>query len=291
MSMRQLKISTSITVRESESLNRYLLEISKIPMLTAEEEVQLALRIKNGDKEALDRLTHANLRFVVSVAKQYQGQGLSLSDLINEGNIGLITAARRFDPTRGFKFISFAVWWIRQSMMMALSASARMIRMPMNKIALTNKIKKTAATLEQQLGREPSDEEIAETMNIELEELFENLGASQKLISLDTPTTEDGDTCLLDIIENSDATRSDTQLCHHESLKTEIGRLLNLLPERNRQILCEFFGIGVPHPLSIEELARKFALSIERIRQIRDKGLGKLRAQLDPNVMRTYLAA
>ncbi len=289
--MRQLKISNSITVRESYSLTRYLQEIGKIEMLRAEEEVHLAIKIKEGDKAALDRLTHANLRFVVSVAKQYQGQGLSLSDLINEGNIGLITAASRFDPSRGFKFISFAVWWIRQSMMMALSAHARTIRMPMNKVALTQRIKKNTATLEQQLNRAPSDEELAESMNIALEELVENKRSSQQLVSLDTPTHEDEETSLLDVLENTETASTDNNLYHHESLRTEIGRLLKVLPERNRQILCESYGIGVDHPLTIDELAKKFKLTVERIRQILEKALWKLRSQGNVNVLRTFLAA
>lgn len=289
--MRQLKISHSITTRDSQSLNRYLLEIGKIEMLRPEEEVDLARLIKEGDKKALERLTRANLRFVVSVAKQYQGQGLSLADLINEGNIGLITSARRFDPSKGFKFISFAVWWIRQSIMQALAAHARTIRMPMNKLAITSRIRKTTSILEQQLQRMPSDEELAEAMQMNEEELAQTMSWNQQVVSLDTPIDEDGENSMLDVIENPNASKADDHLHHHESLKTEINRLLDRLPGRNRQILCEFFGIGIEHSLSIEELARKFELSVERIRQIKDKALEKLRACLNYETLCGFLAA
>lgn len=289
MGMRQLRISNSITNRESLSLERYLQEISKVEMISPDEEVRLAGLIKKGNKEALDRLTKANLRFVVSVAKQYQGQGLSLADLINEGNLGLIKAAQRFDDTRGFKFISFAVWWIRQNILQALAEHARMIRLPMNKVALGSRIQRTHSVLEQQLERAPSAEELAEEMNIEVNDIMESLGNSGRHVSLDTPLSEDEDTSLLDTLENHNAERTDSALYHVESLKMEIARSLQVLNEKQRLTICYLFGIGLDHPMSMEDIAQRFDLTLERVRQIKEKALEKLRKTGNFNALRGYL--
>src|SRR5580765_7371229 len=226
MSMRQLKISKSITNRESQSLEKYLQEIGKVDLITPEEEVKLARLIKQGDQKALDRLTKANLRFVVSVAKQYQNQGLSLPDLINEGNLGLIKAAQRFDETRGFKFISYAVWWIRQSILQALAEQSRIVRLPLNKVGLTNRIQKAYSQLEQEFEREPSAEELAEMLELEIEEVSASLSISSRHVSMDTPISEGEDGTLLDVLENPNAEKTDGELDHKESLKTEIDRSL-----------------------------------------------------------------
>jgi RNA polymerase primary sigma factor len=289
MGMRQLRISNSITNRESLSLERYLQEISKVEMISPDEEVRLAGLIKKGDKDALDRLTKANLRFVVSVAKQYQGQGLSLADLINEGNLGLIKAAQRFDDTRGFKFISFAVWWIRQNILQALAEHARMIRLPMNKVALGSRIQRTHSALEQQLERAPSAEELAEEMNIGVDDIRESLGNSGRHVSLDTPLSEDEDSNLLDTLENHNADRTDSALYHVESLKMEIARSLQVLNEKQRLTICYLFGLGLDHPMSMEDIAQKFDLTLERVRQIKEKALEKLRKTGNFNALRGYL--
>lgn len=289
MGMRQLRISNSITNRESLSLERYLQEISKVEMISPDEEVRLAGLIKKGNKDALDRLTKANLRFVVSVAKQYQGQGLSLADLINEGNLGLIKAAQRFDDTRGFKFISFAVWWIRQNILQALAEHARMIRLPMNKVALGSRIQRTHSVLEQQLERAPSAEELAEEMNIGVDDIMESLGNTGRHVSLDTPLSEDEDTSLLDTLENHNAERTDSALYHVESLKREIARSLQVLNEKQRLTICYLFGIGLDHPMSMEDIAHRFDLTLERVRQIKEKALEKLRKTGNFNALRGYL--
>ena len=291
MSMRQLKITKSITNRESQSLEKYLQEIGKVELITPEEEVKLATLIKQGDQKALDRLTKANLRFVVSVAKQYQNQGLSLPDLINEGNLGLIKAAQRFDETRGFKFISYAVWWIRQSILQALAEQSRIVRLPLNKVGLTNRLQKAYSLLEQQFEREPSAEELAELLEMDLEEVSATLGISARHVSMDTPLSEGEDNTLLDVLENPNAERTDNELDHKESLKTEIDRSLKTLTERQKEVICYFFGIGVDHPMSLEDIGERFNLTRERVRQIKDKAITKLRATNRCKLLRTYLGA
>ncbi len=291
MSMRQLKITKSITNRESQSLEKYLQEIGKVELITPEEEVKLATLIKQGDQRALDRLTKANLRFVVSVAKQYQNQGLSLPDLINEGNLGLIKAAQRFDETRGFKFISYAVWWIRQSILQALAEQSRIVRLPLNKVGLTNRLQKAYSLLEQQFEREPSAEELAELLEMDLEEVSATLGISARHVSMDTPLAEGEDNTLLDVLENPNADRTDNELDHKESLKTEIDRSLKTLTERQKEVICYFFGIGVDHPMSLEDIGERFNLTRERVRQIKDKAITKLRATNRCKLLRTYLGA
>jgi RNA polymerase primary sigma factor len=291
MSMRQLKITKSITNRESQSLEKYLQEIGKVELITPEEEVKLATLIKQGDQRALDRLTKANLRFVVSVAKQYQNQGLSLPDLINEGNLGLIKAAQRFDETRGFKFISYAVWWIRQSILQALAEQSRIVRLPLNKVGLTNRIQKAFSLLEQQFEREPSAEELAELLDMDLEEVSASLGISSRHVSMDTPLSEGEDNTLLDVLENPNAEKTDNELDHKESLKTEIDRSLKTLTERQKEVICFFFGIGVDHPMSLEDIGEKFNLTRERVRQIKDKAITKLRTANRCKLLRTYLGA
>ncbi len=291
MSMRQLKITKSITNRESQSLEKYLQEIGKVELITPEEEVKLAALIKQGDQRALDRLTKANLRFVVSVAKQYQNQGLSLPDLINEGNLGLIKAAQRFDETRGFKFISYAVWWIRQSILQALAEQSRIVRLPLNKVGLTNRIQKAYSLLEQQFEREPSAEELAEVLDMDLEEVSATLGISARHVSVDTPLSEGEDNTLLDVLENPNAEKTDQELDHTQSLKTEIDRSLKTLTERQKEVICFFFGIGVDHPMSLEDIGEKFNLTRERVRQIKDKAITKLKTSTRCKMLRTYLGA
>jgi RNA polymerase primary sigma factor len=289
--MRQLKISKSITNRESASLEKYLQEISKVPLLTPAEEVEVVALIKRGDKLAVDKLVKANLRFVVSVAKQYQGQGLSLPDLINEGNMGLIRSVDKFDDTRGFKFISFAVWWIRQSIIHALAQHARIIRLPLNKVTLRARIRKTSAMLEQELGRIPSDDELAGALNMEVEEITLNMHMDDRHISLDSPLKDDDDASLIDTLENFNAEKTDQALSHTESLKYEINRSLKLLPERHQEMLCYYFGIGIEHPMSLDEIGKRFDITTERVRQIKDKALSKLRASANFNVLQGFLRA
>jgi RNA polymerase primary sigma factor len=289
MSMRQLKITKSITNRESQSLEKYLQEIGKVELITSEEEVQLARLIKQGDQKALDRLTKANLRFVVSVAKQYQNQGLSLPDLINEGNLGLIKAAQRFDETRGFKFISYAVWWIRQSILQALAEQARIVRLPLNKVGLTNRVQKAYSQLEQQFEREPSAEELADLLQMDLEEVAATLSISTRHVSVDTPLSDGEDNTLLDVLENTNTERTDANLDHKESLKMEIDRSMKALTERQKEVICYFFGIGVDHPMSLEDIGERFHLTRERVRQIKDKAITKLRTTNRTKHLRTYL--
>lgn len=289
MSMRQLKITKSITNRESQSLEKYLQEIGKVELISPEEEVRLARRIKQGDQAALDKLTKANLRFVVSVAKQYQNQGLSLPDLINEGNLGLIKAAQRFDETRGFKFISYAVWWIRQSILQALAEQSRIVRLPLNKVGLTNKIQKAFSQLEQEFEREPSPEELAELLELETEEVSATLGISARHVSMDTPLSEGEDNTLIDVLENHNAERAETNIEHKESLKQEIDRSMKMLTERQKEVICYFFGIGVDHPMSLEDIGDKFNLTRERVRQIKDKAITKLRTNSRSKALRGYL--
>jgi RNA polymerase primary sigma factor len=287
--MRQLKITKSITNRESQSLEKYLQEIGKVELISSEEEVKLATLIKQGDQRALDRLTKANLRFVVSVAKQYQNQGLSLPDLINEGNVGLIKAAQRFDETRGFKFISYAVWWIRQSILQSLAEQSRIVRLPLNKVGLTNRVQKAFSLLEQQFEREPSAEEIADLLEMDLEEVSATLNISSRHVSMDNPMSEGEDGTLLDVMENPNAEKTDGELVHNQSLKTEIDRSLKTLTERQKEVICFFFGIGVDHPMSLEDIGERFHLTRERVRQIKDKAITKLRANNKSNLLRSYL--
>ncbi len=289
MSMRQLKITKSITNRESQSLEKYLQEIGKVELITPEEEVKLAVRIKQGDQSALEKLTKANLRFVVSVAKQYQNQGLSLPDLINEGNLGLIKAAQRFDETRGFKFISYAVWWIRQSILQSLAEQSRIVRLPLNKVGLTNRIQKAYSKLEQEFEREPSTEELAEMLELDVEEVSSTLGIAGRHVSVDTPLSEGEDNTLLDVMENPNAERAEVNIEHKESLKQEIDRSMQSLTERQKEVICFFFGIGVDHPMSLEDIGGRFNLTRERVRQIKDKAITKLRTNSRSQSLRSYL--
>jgi len=287
--MRQLKITKSITNRESQSLEKYLQEIGKVELISPEEEVRLARKIKQGDQPALDKLTKANLRFVVSVAKQYQNQGLSLPDLINEGNLGLIKAAQRFDETRGFKFISYAVWWIRQSILQALAEQSRIVRLPLNKVGLTNKIQKAFSQLEQEFEREPSPEELAELLELETEEVSATLGIAARHVSMDTPLSEGEDNTLVDVLANPNAEMANANIEHKESLKQEIERSMRMLTERQKEVICYFFGIGVDHPMSLEDIGDKFNLTRERVRQIKDKAITKLRTNSRSRELRGYL--
>jgi RNA polymerase primary sigma factor len=289
MSMRQLKITKSITNRESQSLEKYLQEIGKVELISPEEEVKLAIRIKQGDQPALDKLTKANLRFVVSVAKQYQNQGLSLPDLINEGNLGLIKAAQRFDETRGFKFISYAVWWIRQSILQALAEQSRIVRLPLNKVGLTNRIQKAYSQLEQEFEREPSAEELAEVLELDIEEVSSTLGIAARHVSMDTPLSEGEENTLIDVLINPNAEMANVNIEHKESLKQEIDRSLRTLTERQKEVICFFFGIGVDHPMSLEDIGDKFNLTRERVRQIKDKAITKLRSNSRSKMLRSYL--
>jgi RNA polymerase primary sigma factor len=289
MSMRQLKISKSITNRESQSLEKYLQEIGKVDLITPEEEVKLAIRIKQGDLKALDRLTKANLRFVVSVAKQYQNQGLSLPDLINEGNLGLIKAAQRFDETRGFKFISYAVWWIRQSILQALAEQSRIVRLPLNKVGLTNRINKAYQQLEQEFEREPSAEELAELLELDTEEVAATLGMSARHVSMDSPISEGEDSTLVDVMSNPNAELADEDIANKQSLKLEIERSLNTLTERQQEVIRYFFGIGIDHPMSLEDIGERFCLTRERVRQIKDKAINRLRNASRSKLLRSYL--
>ncbi|MBK7869651.1 MAG: sigma-70 family RNA polymerase sigma factor [Saprospiraceae bacterium] len=289
--MRQLKITKSITNRESQSLEKYLQEIGKVDLLTPEEEVELAKRIKQGDQVALEKLTKANLRFVVSVAKQYQNQGLSLSDLINEGNLGLIKAAQRFDETRGFKFISYAVWWIRQSILQALAEQSRIVRLPLNKVGSLNKINKAFSELEQEYEREPSPEELAEILEIPTEEVETTLGVAARHVSMDAPFVEGEDNSLLDVLENGGTPGTDQELEYNESLRREIERSLSTLTDRQCDVIKLYFGIGVEHPMSLEDIGEKFGLTRERVRQIKDKAINKLRSANRSKLLKHYLGA
>jgi RNA polymerase primary sigma factor len=289
MSMRQLKITKSITNRESQSLEKYLQEIGKVDLITAEEEVLLAVKIKQGDQRALEKLTKANLRFVVSVAKQYQNQGLSLSDLINEGNLGLIKAAQRFDETKGFKFISYAVWWIRQSILQALAEQSRIVRLPLNKVGLTNRINKAFSQLEQEYQREPSAEELAFVLEMPTEDVRSSLGVSSRHVSMDAPFMDGEDNTLLDVLLNPNAIDTDNEIEHTQSLRHEIERSLCALTERQKEVLKLFFGLGVENPLSLEDIGEQFGLTRERVRQIKDKAILKLRSTSRCKLLKNYL--
>ena len=289
MSMRQLKITKSITNRESQSLEKYLQEIGKVDLISPEEEVRLAIMIKKGDQAALEKLTKANLRFVVSVAKQYQNQGLTLPDLINEGNLGLIKAAQRFDETRGFKFISYAVWWIRQSILQALAEQSRIVRLPLNKVGLTNRISKAYSQLEQEFEREPTAEELAFFLDIDVEEVSATLNIAARHVSMDQPLADGEDSTLIDVLVNKDALGTDDALAVKASLQTEIERSLSTLTERQKDVIRYFFGLGIDHPLSLEDIGERFSLTRERVRQIKDKAITKLRTTSRCHMLRTYL--
>ncbi len=286
--MRQLKITKSITNRESQSLDKYLQEIGREDLITAEQEVELAQRIKKGDQAALEKLTKANLRFVVSVAKQYQNQGLSLPDLINEGNLGLIKAAQRFDETRGFKFISYAVWWIRQSVLQALAEQSRIVRLPLNQVGSLNKINKAFSKLEQEFERPPSAEELANALDISEEKVKDSLKISGRQVSVDAPFIDGEDNSLLDVMVNNDSPKADIQLMR-ESLQREIERSLATLSEREREVISLFFGIGLQHGLTLEEIGSKFDLTRERVRQIKEKAIRRLRQNSRSKLLKTYL--
>ena len=289
MSLKQLKITKSITNRESQSLEKYLLEIGKLDLMLPDDEAALMLKIKSGDQKALDKLIKSNLRFVVSVAKQYQHQGLSLSDLINEGNVGLIKAASRFDETRGFKFISYAVWWIRQSIMLALAEHSRVVRIPVNKVELTKKLSKAFQQLEQEFEREPTPEELSEYLEIEKEDVRAALNLTVRHISVDNPYNSDDDFTLVDTMENPNADRADKHLVYSESMQKDIAGLLKILTDRQKHVICNFYGIGVDHPLSLEDIGNQIQLTRERVRQIKDKALSKLKAEQKSKFLRVYL--
>ena len=285
--MRQLNISKSITNRESASLDKYLQEISREPMITVEEEVQLAQRIRQGDHRALEKLTRANLRFVVSVAKQYQNQGLSLPDLINEGNLGLIKAAEKFDETRGFKFISYAVWWIRQSILQALAEQSRHIRLPLNQVGLLNKINKEIVRFEQQYERRPSPEELAEALEVPVEKIEDTLNQSGRQTSIDAPFVEGEENSLLNILPNSDSNTTDHSLMA-QSLSTEIDRALSTLTSREKEIIQMLFGIG-RQEMTLEEIGDYLGLTRERVRQIKEKALRRMRYSTRCDLLKPYL--
>ncbi len=285
--MRQLKITQSITNRESQSLDKYLHEIGKVDLITAEEEVILAQKIREGDQAALERLTKTNLRFVVSVAKQYQNQGLTLGDLINEGNLGLIKAAKRFDETKGFKFISYAVWWIRQSILQAIAEQSRIVRLPLNQVGSLSKISKAFSRLEQEFEREPSPEELAENLETTVEKISDTLSNSGRHVSMDAPFVQGEENTLLDVLENSDP-NTDSNLIN-ESLSEEIKRSLSTLTEREREIIVLFFGLSTNHALSLEEIGEKFNLTRERVRQIKDNALQRLRHTSRSKILKSYL--
>ncbi len=308
--MRQLKITKQVTNRETASLDKYLQEIGKVELISAEEEVELAQRIKQGDKIALEKLTKANLRFVVSVAKQYQNQGLSLPDLINEGNLGLIKAyqnqglslpdlinegnlglikaAQRFDETRGFKFISYAVWWIRQSILQALAEQSRIVRLPLNKIGSINKINKTYAKLEQEFEREPNAEEIAEVLEITEQEVKESMKNAGRHISMDAPLIQDEDNTMYDVLKSEEAPTPETELLY-ESLRKEIDRAISTLTQREQDVVRLYFGLNGSHPMTLEEIGEKFDLTRERVRQIKEKAIRRLKHTSRSKILKSYL--
>jgi len=286
--MRQLKITKQVTNRETASLDKYLQEIGKVDLITAEMEVELAQRIKAGDQVALEKLTKANLRFVVSVAKQYQNQGLTLPDLINEGNLGLIKAAKRFDETRGFKFISYAVWWIRQSILQALAEQSRIVRLPLNKIGSINKINKTYAFLEQAHERVPSAEEIAKELDMTVSDVKESMKNSGRHVSMDAPLVEGEDSNLYDVLRSGESPNPDKDLMH-ESLRTEIERALETLTPREADVVRLYFGLGNQHPMTLEEIGETFDLTRERVRQIKEKAIRRLKHTSRSKILKTYL--
>ncbi|BDQ04403.1 MAG: sigma-70 family RNA polymerase sigma factor [Ignavibacterium sp.] len=283
-----MKLYKQITNREAASLDKYLSEIAKEPLLTAEDEIELAIKIRNGDTAALERLIKSNLRFVVSVAKQYQNQGLSLGDLINEGNVGLMKAARRFDETRGFKFISYAVWWIRQSILQALAEQSRIVRLPLNRVGTLNKIGKAYSHLEQEFEREPSPEELANALEMDVEEISDVMKMTGKPMSMDAPFNQNEENSLHDVLVNDDLPSPDDELMT-ESLKEEIKRALNVLNEREKEVLKLYFGIDNDQPLTLEEIGEKFNLTRERVRQIKEKAIRKLRHNSRSKNLKSYL--
>ncbi|MDR3697243.1 RNA polymerase sigma factor RpoD/SigA [Mucilaginibacter sp.] len=285
--MRQLKITQSITNRESQSLDKYLSEIAKVDLITAQEEVILAQKIREGDQAALERLTKTNLRFVVSVAKQYQNQGLTLGDLINEGNLGLIKAAKRFDETKGFKFISYAVWWIRQSILSAVADQSRIVRLPLNQVGSLSKIRKSSSKLEQQFERVPTPEELAEDLETTVEKISDSLANAGRHLSFDAPFVVGEENTLLDVMQSTDAS-TDSMLIT-DSLSQEIKRSLGILAERERQVIVLFFGLGSSTAHSLEEIGEKFSLTRERVRQIKDKALMRLRQNSKSRLLQSYL--
>jgi RNA polymerase primary sigma factor len=286
--MRQLKITKQVTNRETASLDKYLQEIGKVDLITAEEEVELAQKIKAGDQRALEKLTKANLRFVVSVAKQYQNQGLTLPDLINEGNLGLIKAAQRFDETRGFKFISYAVWWIRQSILQALAEQSRIVRLPLNKIGSINKINKTFAHLEQTHERMPSAEEIAAELDMTVEDVKQSLKNSGRHVSMDAPLIDGEDSNLYDVLRSGESPNPDRELLH-ESLRTEIERALETLTPREADVVRLYFGLAGQHSMTLEEIGETFDLTRERVRQIKEKAIRRLKHTSRSKILKTYL--
>lgn len=286
--MRQLKITKQVTNRETASLDKYLQEIGKVDLITADEEVELAQRIKAGDQTALEKLTKANLRFVVSVAKQYQNQGLTLPDLINEGNLGLIKAAQRFDETRGFKFISYAVWWIRQSILQALAEQSRIVRLPLNKIGSINKINKTFAFLEQAHERMPSAEEIATELDMTVEDVKQSLKNSGRHVSMDAPLIDGEDSNLYDVLRSGESPNPDKDLLH-ESLRTEIERALETLTPREADVIRLYFGLAGQHSMTLEEIGETFELTRERVRQIKEKAIRRLKHTSRSKILKTYL--
>jgi RNA polymerase primary sigma factor len=286
--MRQLKISKQITNRESQSLDKYLQEIGKVDLLTPDEEVELAKRIREGDQLALEKLTKANLRFVVSVAKQYQNQGLSLGDLINEGNLGLIKAAQRFDETRGFKFISYAVWWIRQSILQALAEQSRIVRLPLNRVGSLNKISKTFSELEQKYEREPSPDELAEVLEVSTAEVVDTLKISGRHVSMDAPFIQGEENSLLDVLENDGEASPDSSLMN-DSLRREVQRALSTLTQREADVITLYFGLNGEHAMTLEEIGEKFNLTRERVRQIKEKAIRRLRHTSRSKALKPYL--
>lgn len=287
--MRQIKIAVSITNRDSQSIDKYLQEISKISLLTTDEEFRLAALIKRGDPFALDTLVKANLRFVVSVAKQYQNKGLSLADLINEGNLGLMKAAEKFDETKGFKFISYAVWWIRQSILQALAEQGRIVRLPVHKVGLTNRISHAYAQLEQQFEREPTPEELAEWLNTDAGEIYATLAVAAKHLSMDQPIQQGEEICFLDLFQDKQALATDAPLTKQDSLQTELERTLGSLTVRQKEVVSQYFGIGVEQPLTLEDIGRRYNLTRERVRQIKDKAITELRGSAQANLLRGFL--
>ncbi|GAB1446948.1 MAG: sigma-70 family RNA polymerase sigma factor [Cyclobacteriaceae bacterium] len=286
--MRQLKISKQITNRESQSLDKYLQEIGKVDLITADQEVELAKRIKAGDQVALEKMTKANLRFVVSVAKQYQNQGLTLGDLINEGNLGLIKAAQRFDETRGFKFISYAVWWIRQSILQALAEQSRIVRLPLNRVGSLNKISRTFSELEQKYEREPSPEELAEVLEVTTAEVVDTLKISGRHVSMDAPFAQGEENSLLDVLENDSEVKPDSELMN-DSLRREVQRALSTLTQRESDVVALYFGLNGQHIMTLEEIGERFNLTRERVRQIKEKAIRRLRHTSRSKSLKPYL--
>lgn len=287
--MRQLKITKSITNRDSQSIEKYLQEIGKVEMVTPEEEVELARLIRQGDQEALERLVSANLRFVVSVAKKYQNLGLPLNDIINEGNLGLVKAAQRFDETRGFKFISYAVWWIRQSIIQAIAENSRLVRLPLNKVGSLTKINKAFSALEQEFEREPTAEELAESLDIGEDEVKTTLSVASRHVSMDAPFEEGESNSLIDVLENPDAESADAEMEYRYSLSVETERSLATLTEREREVIKLFYGIGVENPMTLSDIGETLGLTRERVRQIKDKSISKLRAETRSGALKEYL--